>query len=355
MNKKLYLTCAGAVSFSMLACSVDNVSGSSEDPNVLTAYNSSSSSVDNVPTHPDFIFSSSSDTQSSSSNQSERSMSSSEVNSSSSANEDGLSNSAESVSSSSQDESPLSSSSMNVSSSSVDRPPVLCKTGYGKGCVMSFTGDLWDGLFYYENYGMDVGVAKFAEDPSKLGRDAGKWFWETDSADGGKSFIEWPIELGNEYSSDALDPVVEQCWGICGKAKLDKGNLSYYNPYVNVGFNVAGFDSNGVALSADVSNWNGFCIAYSSNMGSFVELDLGDSLNQKLGMALPVVDLPKSLMGTSKCFEWSDFKMPGWAKNFEYKITGEEAAKHVVRIRFRMQNQPGSYDFSIFAVGTNLD
>ena len=354
MDKKLYLACAGAVSFSMLACSVDNVSGSSEDPNVLTAHNSSSSSVGNVPTHPDLMLSSSSDAQSSSSIQSGRSLSSSEINSSSSADEDGLSNSAESVSSSSQDESPLSSSSMNVSSSSVDRPPVLCKTSYGGGCVISFTGDLWDGLFYYENYGMDVGVAKFAEDPSKLGRDAGKWFWVTDSADGGKSFIEWPEELGNEYSSDALDPVVERCWGICGTAKLDKGNLTY-QPFVGVGFNVAGFDSNGVALSADISNWNGFCISYSSRTGAFVELDLGDSLNQKLRNARPVVDLPKSSMGTSKCFEWSDFKMPAWAKGYEYKITGEEAAKHVVRIVFRIQNQPGSYDFSIFAVGTNLD
>ena len=337
MNKKLYMACAGAISLVALGCADDNISGSSEDPNVLMAYATSSSSV------PDGV-SSSSDLGLSSSKEIEIMPNSTESSSSSSQN----------VSSSSIDVPPSSSSSMNVSSSSAYRPPVLCKATYSGGCAISFSGDLWDGLYYYDSYGMSVGVAKFAEDPSKLGRDAGKWFWETDSADGGKSFIEWPVELGDEYSADALDPVVEQCNGLCGVMKLGKGSLTY-NPFVSVGFNVAGFDSNGVALSADISNWKGFCIAYESSVAPSVELDLGDSLNQKLGLALPSVYLPKATIGTHKCFEWSDFKMPSWSKNYEYKITGEEAAKHVVRIVFRMQNVPGTYTFNIFAVGTNLD
>ena len=43
MNKKLYMACAGAISLAVLGCSDDGISGSSEDPNVLTAYGSSSS------------------------------------------------------------------------------------------------------------------------------------------------------------------------------------------------------------------------------------------------------------------------------------------------------------------------
>lgn len=331
MNKKLCVACAGTLSLMALGCSDYNISGSSEDPNVLTAQNDSSSSSS------DYGLSSAKEV---------------------------LPNSSESVSSSSLDvPGPLSSSSMNVSSSSItlssssiSNPPILCKATYSGGCAISFDGDLWDGLGYYESYGMNVGVAKFAEDPSKLGRDAGKWFWETDSADGGKSFIEWPVELGDEYSADALDPVVEQCNGLCGVARLDKGGLTY-DPFVSVGFNVAGFDSNGVALSADISNWNGFCIAYTSDVMPVLSLDLGDSLNRELRMALPSVSLPKSVNGTTKCFEWSDFEMPSWSKNYEYKITGEEAAKHVVRIVFTMQNRPNNkgFAFSILAVGTNLD
>ena len=43
MNKKLYVACAGAISLAVLGCSDDGISGSSEDPNVLTALGSSSS------------------------------------------------------------------------------------------------------------------------------------------------------------------------------------------------------------------------------------------------------------------------------------------------------------------------
>jgi hypothetical protein len=130
---------------------------------------------------------------------------------------------------------------------------------------------------------------------------------------------------------------------------------SPYSPYVNIGFNVAGFDSNGVALSTDISDWNGLCIAYSIATPFDVVLDLGDSLNKKLEYALPAVSLPKSHFGVVECVSWDDFDMPDWARDNEYKITGEEAAKHVVRIVFRIRNQPGSYDFNIYAVGTNLN
>lgn len=338
MNKKLCVACAGTLSLVALGCSDYNISGSSEDPNVLTAQNESSSSSS------DYGLSSAKEVLP---NSAESASSSSQNVSSSSLDEPGT------LSSSSKN---VSSSSIALSSSSISNPPILCKAAYSGGCAISFYGDLWDGLGYYESYGMNVGVAKFAEDPSKLGRDAGKWFWETDSADGGRSFIEWPEELGDEYSADALDPVVELCSGLCGVARLDRGNLTY-DPFVSVGFNVAGFDSNGVALSADISNWNGFCIAYTSDVLPTLSLDLGDSLNRELRMALPSVYLPKSANGTAKCFEWSDFEMPSWSKNYEYKITGEEAAKHVVRIVFTMQNRPNNkgFAFNIFAVGTNLD
>ena len=336
MNKKLCVACAGAFSLVALGCADDNISGSSEDPNVLTALTTSSSGSD-------FGLSSSKEIET-------------------------LPNSTESSSSSSQDVSsssldeprPLSSSSMRVSSSSfyyppIEYPPILCKASGGSGCAGDYGyGDLW-GL---ENIGDSVAhvyVEKFAEDPSKLGRDAGKWFWEADSADGGKSTIEWLEGFQAEPYEVPADSLLLYYGGIGGLAHLDKGSLTYY-PFVSVGFNVAGFDSNGVALSADISNWNGICIVYTSNVAPVLSLDLGDSLNQELGMALPSVGLAKATVGTTKCFEWSDFEMPSWSKNFKYKISGEEAAKRVVRIVFRMQGQTDkTYNFNIMAVGTNLD
>ena len=55
----------------------------------------------------------------------------------------------------------------------------------------------------------------------------GYWFSYGDDGDGGESKVVWPVELGNEYSATAMDPVVEHCHGICGTAALAKGSLTY--------------------------------------------------------------------------------------------------------------------------------
>jgi hypothetical protein len=317
MNKNFYMACAGALSLVALGCADDGISGSSEDPNVLTALTTSSSSSD-------FGLSSSS---------SEALPNSMET----------LSSSSEFVSSSSVDVPPLSSSSMDVSSSSIvlsssssSHSPVLCKAV--GGCAGG-SGDLWN---VYET---KVGVEKYAGDSIKLGTDAGKWFWESDSSEGGKSTIEWP--------GGSLDSLVGNDW-LTGVAHLEKGSMTY-NPYVSIGFNVAGYDSNGVALSADISSWNGICVVYSMSVAPSLELDLGDSLNKELGFALPGVSLSRSSTSLAKCYTWDKFEMPSWAKNVEHKITGEEAAKHVVRIVMKIQAKPGDYVFSITGIGTNLD
>lgn len=310
MNKNFYMACAGALSLVALGCADDGISGSSEDPNVLTALTTSSSSSD-------FGLSSSSS--------------------------EALPNSMETLSSSSVDVPPLSSSSMDVSSSSIvlsssssSHSPVLCKAV--AGCAGG-SGDLWN---VNET---KVGVEKYAGDSIKLGTDAGKWFWESDSSEGGKSTIEWP--------GGSLDSLVGNDW-LTGVAHLEKGSMTY-NPYVSIGFNVAGYDSNGVALSADISSWNGICVVYSMSVAPSLELDLGDSLNKELGFALPSVSLSRSSASLAKCYTWDKFEMPSWAKNVEHKITGEEAAKHVVRIVMKIQAKPGDYVFSITGIGTNLD
>lgn len=234
----------------------------------------------------------------------------------------------------------VSSSSANLNSSSsffLTTPPT----------AKMYSDDLWEGYSTYVDAGM------YVEDKSLVGVDVGKWFWETDSAFGGKSFIEWPVELGDEYDSLSIDPVIDYCIGLCGTFHLDRGDLSY-NPYVDVGFNVAGFEDFGKELlSADITNWNGICVSYSASVAPTLVLDLGDSLNEKLAWALPMVDLAKTSFGTNKCFEWSDFKMPSWASAHEFKITGEEAAKHVARIYFRFQSASGVGNFNIMAIGSN--
>ena len=339
MNQKLYMACAGMFSLAMLACSesVDSpVSGTAEEPNVLMANNDlpSSSSIDE-------LSSSSVDTPNSSA--------------------DVPNSSAEEPTISSSSEIPMSSSSSDPSwiYSSAYIPPVLCKVGY-YGCAVSYEGDLWsgEGYFYEGEAGVDVKTSLYAEDKSQFGIDAGKWFLDIDSLDGGKSTIQWMVPVGDERNPSSLLPVMEVCDGLCGTFELNKGALTY-DPFVQVGFYVAGFDSNGVALSADVSNWTGICLMYRADIGASLVLDVGDSLNQVLKYDLPFMTLPKSLSGSSKCFEWSKFKRAGWGpslEGWEDDVVGEMAAKHLVKVVVQFQAKTGTQgSFSINAVGSNLD
>ena len=317
MKNNIYLTC-GVMALAFAACSEDNgIVGTSTEPNTF-AQGSSSSEAENS-SSSDFGLSSSAAPLTSSSAK--------------------MTSSSSVLPESSSSARPLSSSSSN---------PVLCKTSLsGAGCAgIYYEGDVWDP----EKYIAAVETNKYADDSSKFGIDAGKWYWKITTPEGGESTVEW--------LAGSLDSAVTQAWGwegLAGVAHLVKGNLTY-SPFVDIGFNVAGFDSNGVALSADISNWNGICIAYKSDVAIALILDLGDSINKDLDWGMPSVSLTKaSVLPTDICVKWSDFKMPSWVKKAKYKISGEEAAKQVVGIMMRIQAQAGNYGFSILAVGSNRD
>ena len=344
MTQKLYMTCAGVFALAMLACSesMDSpVSGTAEEPNVLMAENDLSSS-------------SLQEDLSSSSVVAENPASSAETPVSSAETPASSAEILEISSSSKTPEQSSSSSEFIWNFSSAYIPPVLCKVG-GYGCAISYYGDLWSGEYEYwdDKSEADVQTSLYAEDKSQFGINAGKWFLEADSTDGGKSTIQWKVAVGVEGDSTSILPVVEECGnGLCGTFNLDKGDLDY-DPFVQVGFNVAGFDSNGVALAADVSNWQGICIMYSTDVYAVLELSMSDSLNSAMNYALPAVDLGKSY-GTSKCFEWSDFRQPSWKRDKDLTMSGEDAARQLVSVIIRIQGKTGrSGNFSIGAVGSN--
>ena len=155
--------------------------------------------------------------------------------------------------------------------------------------------------------------------------------------------------MGNDYSMEAKDPIIEECNGLCGTAVLDKGELTY-NPYVGVGFNLAGEGVNGEADIVDASAMGGVCITYTSEAAPVLEMGLGESMDAKIGYAQPTVALPKSTTGTTKFIPWSSFKQPSWYKG-SATFTGEEAAKHLANLRFKIQAVPGEYRFNIQAIG----
>ena len=292
MKRLMFLT--GALSLALLACSGDDVSGTSDSLESSAAENESSSSL--------LV---------------EESSSSLEA----------------------------SSSSMQESSSSTDF--ALCKVrgdwGSRGGCAEtppSGHGDLWS------TGNLKVKTASLI-DPASLGDRAGEFFFETDSAEGGGSEIIWS---DNHY-------VLPEFTGLLlANIHLVTGTLPY-NPFCNIGFNVAGFDSSGNAISADVSDWNGICVLYEGSISPTIQLDLGDSLNQKMGHSLPSVKMVSQK--EPQCYEWSQFKQPNLEEGYE-AISGEEAAKKVVRIVFHFQEQPneefdGYEDIEFIAIGTNRD
>ena len=200
-----------------------------------------------------------------------------------------------------------------------------------------FKSDMWSGCDHI--YKIDTG---FGESDPELNK-AGYWFDADDRWEGGESRVSWPVEKGNGWDANALDPIIDECRGICGAAILASGRLTCY-PYVMVGFNVAG--ENGEI--ADVSAWGGLCVVYSSDVA--MELILGQvgAGDSRLAESSPVATLPKGV-DVIKNFSWSDFKMPTWS---EIHLSGEDAAKSLVSILFRIQQPSGSqYHFNIKAVG----
>ncbi|MBP5439601.1 MAG: hypothetical protein J6Y14_01650 [Fibrobacter sp.] len=281
MSKILLAASAAVFSLAMLACSNDNVTGSSEDPNVDVAEKTSSS----------------------------------------------------------RDDVGLSSSSVEQTLSS-SGSLVLCKAGGStSGCVVTSYGDLW-AIGYTR-----VATKSIAKDSSKYGDRAGELFFETDSIEGGKTQITWDDGGSNpritEFGMGYLSAIVS----------LDKGDMDK-EPYVNIGFNVAGFDSNGMPISADISDWNGICISYVASVDVSLLLDLGDSVNQKIDFAMPSITLEKGR--STQCFEWKQFVQDESKKEHDI-ISGENAAKHVVNILFHVQSSENVVGFEIVAIGTNRD
>ncbi|WP_297948270.1 hypothetical protein [uncultured Fibrobacter sp.] len=215
-------------------------------------------------------------------------------------------------------------------------------------------GELW-------NYGRDdfVKTNLYADStwPENLVR-GGEWFYESDSAIGGNTLVNWGAISDSVWSIAATRDYNSELYAYI----QFNGGQPDIDSYANIGFYVAGFDSNGVAQSADISNWDGICVAYLVTSDIKLAIDLGDSVNRDLGYDLPVVKLTPALdfidLYTKRCFAWSDFKQEGWGKdreNFKYTITGEEAAQKAVKMVFQIRPEDGwdPIEVAFMGISTN--
>ena len=169
--------------------------------------------------------------------------------------------------------------------------------------------------------------------------------------------------------TDAIDPpfitctdaTLDICKGFCGTARLHQGT-SATKAFIGVGFNIVGETSttNNTPAAGDASSWGGLCVTYTSDVDLQLELGLGDIVDSTISYANPAVTLPAAKSadilspngtnGNKVVVSWSDFKQPSWYDG-AVKIDGETAVKQLVAIHFKLQADPGNYDFNICAVG----
>lgn len=235
-----------------------------------------------------------------------------------------------------------SSSSKPVSSSSIVRSSSSGENAVGTKPIDSF--ETWSGADGMER----ISTGFFAEK-----EDGGYWYEYNDSEDGGKSSIIWPEPLGNEYDEKSFQPVIDVCSGVCGTVQLDAGDLQY-DPFVGIGFDLAGHDINRNLVLADASGMGGVCIRYSSEMSFTIEMSLGEAKDRELGYDIPIVRMPKSSSYVVKKIPWSNFKRSGWGGG--ENVTGEQAAKMLGSLRFKFQGKDGvSANFNIVSIGPYLN
>ena len=229
------------------------------------------------------------------------------------------------------------SSSYTVPFSSSSAAPYIVPGASCEGKLMCWEGTSGE---YFVYTGLDNGTET-----------SGYWYSFADDADGGQSAIEWPVPLGNEYSEDALDPVIDYCEGVCGTFTLSAGTLTY-KPFVGIGFNVAGYETatGGAATPADASAWGGLCITYTVYVGASLELGLGDDKDAAIGYDNPYITLQKSASGNEVCALWYEFKQAGWGKG---KVSGEAAGASLAAIKFWIRAADGTTgNFNIISISS---
>ena len=230
----------------------------------------------------------------------------------------------------------------------------LCATSV----IYAGSFETWDAakIFedFYLNYQIHTGLGNGLETE-------GYWYSYNDNNNSGSSVIVWPVSTDLFYSNQSLDPVIEECKGLAGTAILSKESYEH-DPYVGVGFNVVGetSETNPAPDIGDASAWGGLCVTYMSDTDIALELGLGETVDSTINYANPAITLPAAKAtdyfspngkdGNKVVVNWSDFKQPSWYDG-AVKIDGETAAKQLAAIHFKIQAEPGEYNFNICAIG----
>ncbi|MBR1745884.1 MAG: hypothetical protein IJ734_07940 [Fibrobacter sp.] len=194
-------------------------------------------------------------------------------------------------------------------SSSSELPPdtACCKVKESSSSVASsesrslVSGGVWP-QFLWDGSADEEGRVVTGSD----GEMAGYWYEINDIDDGGSSKFTFPPDIKkacdeNWYTGTCYEFMMETYGGIKEKVVLGAGAE---NPHVGLGFNILNEDQDG----ADVSEWGGLCLEYSSGLKFQVRIIAEDGTTMEscyfttsigVSESKKVVDIPWSKLGSS--------------------------------------------------------
>ena len=192
-------------------------------------------------------------------------------------------------------------------------------------------GDLWCGekLDYNVNFGNGS---------------VGHWFDINAEYSTEKSTVRYPIGRSQVRLEEAVNEVVDACYGICGSYSLTG---DYTTNFVTVGFSMSEEGN----VPVDISSWEGICVAYESDIEIFVQIGLTNQRELEALFDIPTTKLPKASGMQVKDLSWEDFGQNGWGGDLE--ISGQDAAKEAASIKFMIQSADSTAkgSFGIYGIG----
>lgn len=168
---------------------------------------------------------------------------------------------------------------------------------------------------------------------------SGYWydFASSDVSYDTKSVVTYPPDVFEDENGNFFGPLTKANGGLKGNAVIDESDS---NPYVGLGFNVVNENQDG----ADVTNWGGICLTYSSTVPIRVALGVEATITESTyfyGTAaasdsVVSLDLP-----------WNKFLNSGGWGYYDYDIN--DALKVVAAVKLMIQE---SGDFLIKEIGS---
>ena len=178
------------------------------------------------------------------------------------------------------------------------------------------------------------------------GETSGYWYDFNDIDDGGSSKFTFPPDIKkvcdeNWYTGTCYEFMMETYGGLKGTVKLGAGAD---NPYVGLGFNILNEDQDG----ADISEWGGLCLEYSSGLKfqvkivpeydlTMLECDFIASIGAS--ESVKMVDIP-----------WSKFKS---SCGFGMDIDAAKVLANAAAVHLRFEGKAGdSGEFLLKKIGS---